>query len=117
MERELADLSLDDEEDKILQAQTNPDSVPVEIYLFLVGCFMTANVIHFSAMRSIMTDMEHDSEKSVIERGDGKKRPRSEGDKSVNGEELGSLLVRSRRVLGSNHITSAAAKGQPDLSQ
>ncbi|KAG8480623.1 hypothetical protein CXB51_025264 [Gossypium anomalum] len=59
MERELADLSLDDEEDEILQAQTNPDSVHMEIYLFLVGCFLTASVIHFSVMRNTMLTLWH----------------------------------------------------------
>ncbi|MFQ6623906.1 hypothetical protein Gotur_004234 [Gossypium turneri] len=57
MERELANLSLDDKEDKILQTQMDLHSVSVEIDLCLVGCFLTASVIHFPAMRSTMANL------------------------------------------------------------
>ncbi|MBA0678099.1 hypothetical protein Goari_019461 [Gossypium aridum] len=59
MEKELVDLSLDDEEDEILQAQMDLHFVFVEIDLCLVGCFLTASVIHFPAMRSTMANIWH----------------------------------------------------------
>lgn len=55
--------------------------------------------------------MDHDSEDSVIEGGDGKKRPRREGDKSIERDDLGSLVARNIIVLGSNHFISATANG------
>ncbi|MBA0649349.1 hypothetical protein Goklo_016922 [Gossypium klotzschianum] len=59
MEKELANLSLDEEEDEILQARTNPDSETERVEFCLVGCFLTASVIHFSAMRSTMANLWH----------------------------------------------------------
>ncbi|MBA0843396.1 hypothetical protein Goarm_000591, partial [Gossypium armourianum] len=52
IENDLASLSLKDEEEKILQAQKEPDSMVVEYQFCLVGCFLTASVIYFLTMRS-----------------------------------------------------------------
>ncbi|MBA0799157.1 hypothetical protein Gohar_009689 [Gossypium harknessii] len=59
MKKELANLSLDEEEDEILQARTNPDSKTERVEFCLVGCFLTASVIHFLAMRSTMANLWH----------------------------------------------------------
>ncbi|KAH1057257.1 hypothetical protein J1N35_035322 [Gossypium stocksii] len=59
MEKELEDLSLDDEEEEILKAQLVPNSVPKAADLCLIGCFWTASVIHFAATRSKMANLWH----------------------------------------------------------
>ncbi|KAH1038292.1 hypothetical protein J1N35_040035 [Gossypium stocksii] len=58
MEKELENLLLDDEEE-ILQAQLDPDSIPEIVDLCLVGCFLITSVIHFSAMRSMIANLWH----------------------------------------------------------
>ncbi|MBA0819241.1 hypothetical protein Gohar_019465, partial [Gossypium harknessii] len=58
MENDLANISLDDEEE-ILQIQSEVEPVK-EIYdLCLVGCFLTMSVIHFPVMRSTMANLWH----------------------------------------------------------
>ncbi|MBA0670545.1 hypothetical protein Goklo_023908 [Gossypium klotzschianum] len=59
MESEFAGLSLDDDEKEILQAQGDSDSVNNEEFLRLVGCFLTASIIHYPAMKSTMTNLWH----------------------------------------------------------
>ncbi|MBA0737738.1 hypothetical protein Gogos_011186 [Gossypium gossypioides] len=59
MENELAGLSLEDKEEEILQAQKESDSATAVFEFCLVGCFLTASVIHFPAMRSTMTNLWH----------------------------------------------------------
>ncbi|MBA0560769.1 hypothetical protein Golob_017647 [Gossypium lobatum] len=59
MEKDLADLSLDDEEEEILQAHGQIGSVVEDIKFCLVGCFLTASVIHFPTMRNTMTNLWH----------------------------------------------------------
>ncbi|KAK5836007.1 hypothetical protein PVK06_011743 [Gossypium arboreum] len=52
VENELVGLSLDDEEEEILRVQRDPIAA-TEVYEFcLVGCFLTASIVHFSVMRS-----------------------------------------------------------------
>ncbi|MBA0586636.1 hypothetical protein Gorai_017370, partial [Gossypium raimondii] len=48
-----------EEEDEILQARTNPDSETERVEFCLVGCFLTASVIHFPAMRNTMANLWH----------------------------------------------------------
>lgn len=55
MENDLAVLSLNDEENEILQISTDP-LVVRERELYLVGCFLTASLIHFPSMKSIMAN-------------------------------------------------------------
>ncbi|MBA0701695.1 hypothetical protein Goari_020339, partial [Gossypium aridum] len=59
MESKFAGLSLDEEEEEILQVQD--DSVPVseEEILSLVGCFLTASIIHYQGMKSTMANLWH----------------------------------------------------------
>ncbi|MBA0816018.1 hypothetical protein Gohar_000727, partial [Gossypium harknessii] len=59
IENDLASLSLKDEEEKILQAQKEPDSMVVEYQFCLVGCFLTVSVIHFLTMRSTKVNLWH----------------------------------------------------------
>ncbi|MBA0803073.1 hypothetical protein Gohar_013322 [Gossypium harknessii] len=59
MEKDLANLSLDDEEKEILQAHRQIGSVVEDTKFCLVGCFLTASVIHFLTMRNTMTNLWH----------------------------------------------------------
>ncbi|MBA0626157.1 hypothetical protein Godav_003873 [Gossypium davidsonii] len=59
METEFAGLSLEEEEDEILQVQTEADSDRETEVLQLVGCFLTASIVHFPAMRSTMASIVH----------------------------------------------------------
>ncbi|MBA0610392.1 hypothetical protein Godav_011252, partial [Gossypium davidsonii] len=51
IERELATLSLDDEEDEIVEVQRQVELAVNENDFWLVGCFLTASVIHFPFMK------------------------------------------------------------------
>ncbi|MBA0845287.1 hypothetical protein Goarm_022928, partial [Gossypium armourianum] len=60
MESEFAGLSLDEEEEEdILQAQGDPDLINNEESLSLVGCFLTASIIHYPAMKSTLANLWH----------------------------------------------------------
>ncbi|MFQ6655035.1 hypothetical protein Gotur_025766, partial [Gossypium turneri] len=51
MENELAQLTINEEEDDVIQIQENPGTERTEEFLQLVGCFLTASIIHFPAMK------------------------------------------------------------------
>ncbi|KAK5775830.1 hypothetical protein PVK06_043775 [Gossypium arboreum] len=59
MERDLAALSLDDEEEEIIHIQKELDSSIEEVEFCLAECFLTTSVIHFPAMKIIMTNFWH----------------------------------------------------------
>lgn len=59
MESELAYLSLEDGEEKVLLVHNEYDSPTVVYDLYLVGCFLTASVIHFPVMRSTTANLWH----------------------------------------------------------
>ncbi|MBA0772276.1 hypothetical protein Gotri_007685 [Gossypium trilobum] len=59
MERDLAVLSLDDEEEEIMHIQKELDSGMKEVEFCLAGCFLTTSVIHFLAIRSTMANLLH----------------------------------------------------------
>ncbi|MFQ6647702.1 hypothetical protein Gotur_021921 [Gossypium turneri] len=59
MESEFGGLSLDDDDEEILQAQRDIESVSEEEVLSLVGCFLTASIIHYPAMKSTMPNLWH----------------------------------------------------------
>ncbi|KAG8486545.1 hypothetical protein CXB51_020029 [Gossypium anomalum] len=59
MELEFAGLTLDEEEGAVLQIQDDPNSIREEEVLNLVGCFLTASIIHFLAMKSTMANLWH----------------------------------------------------------
>ncbi|KAA3472243.1 reverse transcriptase [Gossypium australe] len=59
MDKEFAGLSIDEEEDEILQFQPEHDTLTEEQNFNLVGCFLTASVIHFPAMKSTMANLWH----------------------------------------------------------
>ncbi|MBA0576089.1 hypothetical protein Golob_025028 [Gossypium lobatum] len=73
MEPKFAGLSLDEEEKEILQAQGDLDLVNNEESLSLVGCFLTASIIHYPAMKSTMANLWH-SVRGVQIRDLGEKR-------------------------------------------
>ncbi|MBA0803315.1 hypothetical protein Gohar_013545, partial [Gossypium harknessii] len=68
MERELAMFSLDDEEDEIVEVQRQVESTVNENEFCLVGCFLTASVIHFPTMRSTMANLLHPIKRKDLER-------------------------------------------------
>lgn len=55
----MAALPLDDQADEIEEAQRQTGSSVVEKELSLVGCFLTASVIHFPTMRSTLANLWH----------------------------------------------------------
>ncbi|KAK5819769.1 hypothetical protein PVK06_024792 [Gossypium arboreum] len=57
MESEFAGLTLDEEEDAILQIEVDPNSVSEGGVLNLVGCFLTANIVHFPTMKSTIANL------------------------------------------------------------
>ncbi|KAK5786728.1 hypothetical protein PVK06_041371 [Gossypium arboreum] len=59
MESDFAGLTLNEEEEKVLQIQPEPQ-IGRECGVFqLVGCFLTANTIHFPAMERTMAKLWH----------------------------------------------------------
>ncbi|MBA0798010.1 hypothetical protein Gohar_008649 [Gossypium harknessii] len=59
MENELAQLSINEEEDEVIKIQENPGSKRREEFFQLVGCFLTESTIHFPAMKSTMANLWH----------------------------------------------------------
>ncbi|MFQ6629936.1 hypothetical protein Gotur_008149 [Gossypium turneri] len=59
MESDFAGLTLDEEEEAILRVQVDSDSVREEEALSLVGCFLTATIIHYPAMKRTMANLWH----------------------------------------------------------
>ncbi|KAG8483797.1 hypothetical protein CXB51_023545 [Gossypium anomalum] len=59
METEFAGLSLDEEEEEVLQLQADSGLRREEENLCLVGCFLTASIIHFPAMNNTMANIWH----------------------------------------------------------
>ncbi|MBA0553421.1 hypothetical protein Golob_012606, partial [Gossypium lobatum] len=59
MEVNLAGLTLEEEEDEILQIQTDVGTNGDTDILQLVGCFLTTSIVHFPAMRSTMANLWH----------------------------------------------------------
>ncbi|MBA0636123.1 hypothetical protein Godav_029878 [Gossypium davidsonii] len=59
MEAKFAGLTHNEEEEAILQIQPLPIPEKEERGFCLVGCFLTASVIHFSAMKSTMANLWH----------------------------------------------------------
>ncbi|MBA0832865.1 hypothetical protein Goarm_017224, partial [Gossypium armourianum] len=59
MEDELAGLTLNEEEDAILQVQLEPNIEREEEIFRLVGCFLTASIIHFPTMKNTMANLWH----------------------------------------------------------
>ncbi|MBA0673176.1 hypothetical protein Goklo_029009 [Gossypium klotzschianum] len=59
MENELAQLTINEEEDNVIQIQENPGTERREQFLQLVGCFLTTSIIHFPAMKSTMANLLH----------------------------------------------------------
>lgn len=59
MEIGLAGLTLNEDEEAVLQIQDELIPNGEEEVFRLVGCFLTASIIHFPAMKSTMTNLLH----------------------------------------------------------
>ncbi|KAA3479129.1 reverse transcriptase [Gossypium australe] len=60
MERDFADLTIEEEEEEaVLQFQPESNSEAKELNFNLVGCFLTASIIHYPAMRSTLANLWH----------------------------------------------------------
>ncbi|TYI30213.1 hypothetical protein ES332_A05G370000v1 [Gossypium tomentosum] len=59
MEMEFAGLSLEEEEEAVLQLQADPGLRREEEDLCLVGCFLTTSIIQFPAMTNTMANIWH----------------------------------------------------------
>ncbi|MBA0818226.1 hypothetical protein Gohar_027988, partial [Gossypium harknessii] len=59
IESEFAGLIINDEEEEVLQFQSEPQTGRKVGVLQLVGCFLTASIIHFPAMKSTMANLWH----------------------------------------------------------
>ncbi|MFQ6655175.1 hypothetical protein Gotur_025849 [Gossypium turneri] len=59
MENELAQLLINEEEEEILQIKVDPGNQSEVGDFQLAGCFLTASVIHFPAMKSTMANLRH----------------------------------------------------------
>ncbi|MBA0779594.1 hypothetical protein Gotri_003836 [Gossypium trilobum] len=59
METELANLSINEEEEEILLVQADPTMQREVADYQLVGCFLTASIINFPAMKSTLANLWH----------------------------------------------------------
>ncbi|KAG8501723.1 hypothetical protein CXB51_003900 [Gossypium anomalum] len=59
METELTQLTINEEEEEILQIQIDPETGRGVEEFQLVGCFLTTSLIHFPAIRSTMANLWH----------------------------------------------------------
>lgn len=57
MEKEFAELTLDEEEEAVLQAQVEPNLEKEERTFRPVGCFLKTSVIHFPLMKNTMANL------------------------------------------------------------
>ncbi|KAL1152795.1 hypothetical protein V6Z11_A09G133500 [Gossypium hirsutum] len=57
MENALAQLSINEEEHEIIQIQPDLSREEEGESFLLVGCFLTANIIHFPAMKSTLANL------------------------------------------------------------
>lgn len=73
METELAQLSINEEEEEILQIQEDVQSYTDVGDYQLVGCFLTASIINFSAMKSTLANLRHPIHGGTDSRFGGKK--------------------------------------------
>ncbi|KAK5846835.1 hypothetical protein PVK06_003134 [Gossypium arboreum] len=126
METELASLTLNEEEDEILEIPIDPIPRREMSEFQLVGCFLTTSIIHFPAMKSTMANLWHQVRrvqigiweiKGILIGEEGKKRNRGARDDFSEREDMDCLMVRSRRLMKSNQLSSAAAKRQADQAQ
>ncbi|KAH1130595.1 hypothetical protein J1N35_001973 [Gossypium stocksii] len=59
MERGIADLSLHEDEEVAFSLPTESEDQCVMYNFCLVGCFLTANVVHFPTMRNTLANIWH----------------------------------------------------------
>ncbi|KAH1114074.1 hypothetical protein J1N35_007452 [Gossypium stocksii] len=104
MDSELAQLTLNEEEEEILQIHIDPRTDKRGEEFQVVGCFLTANVIHFSTMRSTMANLWHPvygvqiqnlgtKRRSYLKKRRGEKRHRGMMENSNENEESGNVKI------------------------
>ncbi|PPR87789.1 hypothetical protein GOBAR_AA32905 [Gossypium barbadense] len=114
MEAELAQLTINEEEEEILQIEADLNTNREVGEFQLVGCFLTASIIHFPAMKSTMANLWHPV-RGVQIRDLGDKRRLGHSDffceaKMTLGVEIAetawdlSLRAQSRRAASMNSI-------------
>ncbi|MBA0810312.1 hypothetical protein Gohar_002316 [Gossypium harknessii] len=59
MENELAQLTINEDEDAVIKIEENHGTERREKFLQLVGCFLIASIIHFPAMKGTMENLWH----------------------------------------------------------
>lgn len=59
MEADLTELTLNEDEEEALQIQVEPNIDREAGNFRLVGCFLTASIIHFPTMKSTMANFWH----------------------------------------------------------
>lgn len=59
MEFDFAKLSINEEEDEVVQIQVESNTDREMGFFQLVGCFLTASIIHFPVIKSTMTNLWH----------------------------------------------------------
>ncbi|MBA0696375.1 hypothetical protein Goari_002929, partial [Gossypium aridum] len=59
MEKDMAYLCLDDEEKEVVKFGVEPNLQKLGYDLCLVGCCLTASVVHFLAMKNTMANLWH----------------------------------------------------------
>ncbi|KAH1031945.1 hypothetical protein J1N35_044119 [Gossypium stocksii] len=137
MENELVELSLNEEEDEILQIQKDQRLARQEVQIQdlgekrsdgvnidpVLGFNLEGSLPPFDQtgknllMEQQQTAMEHDLEDGVFIGEEGKKRNKGAMEELSNKDGCEVLVTRTRRVVDSNQLLSAAAKRQADLSQ
>ncbi|MBA0758587.1 hypothetical protein Gotri_021569 [Gossypium trilobum] len=69
------------------------------------------------ALKQNQFTMDHDAEEGALMGEKGKKRPRGEIEGLIVGEEPNHSVLMNRRMLGSNLLSSVAAKRQANRAQ
>ncbi|TYI18245.1 hypothetical protein ES332_A07G076800v1 [Gossypium tomentosum] len=58
-ENEMADLGIGEEDDEVLRVERVSENQESLSYLCLVGCFITASVVHFPTMRNTLVNLRY----------------------------------------------------------
>ncbi|MBA0646154.1 hypothetical protein Goklo_014140 [Gossypium klotzschianum] len=109
MESKLVGLTINDEEEEVLQFQFE-SQIGREAGVFqLVGCFLTTSIIHFPAMKSTMVNLWHPVRGVQIQYPGGKSDSFCEAKMALGVEvaEMGwdlSSRAQSRRALAMNNV-------------
>ncbi|KAG8500962.1 hypothetical protein CXB51_003065 [Gossypium anomalum] len=133
MEADFAGLTLDEEEDAVLQVQVgantdrevgaygygkkekgSEEETAGEGKFWGIICGKESGNLSGNQMHTLM---EHDLEDGVLIGEEGKKKNRREIEDVLAKEQINTLAVRNRRVVEVSHQSSAAAKRQANRAQ